>query len=785
MSRGGRVSRWRDRARPAATAAAAGATLLTSLGLLPVFRTAQWLPAAAIAVVVVAGAGLVGRAIRVPAAVMPLLQAAAVLTFLTALYAPGAALLRFVPSPAALETLRALVRSGMNDSAALVIPVPVTAGLLPLTVGALALVAIAVDALAVGFGHPALAGVPLLGLYIVTSAVLWTTGVPAWAFVAGAAGWLLLLAVDQRGHVRRWGRAATGRPPRTTRPALSSGTAPSFGPVPSSRPALSSGPRAHPRRRRAALAGTDSRRLAVAAVLALAAAVVLPSVVPGFTAPLFARLGSASGDGATVNLDPLVSLRRDLVDNSGRQVATYTTDDGQPRYLRMYALENFDGQSWSADTYTPSPRRRADRLPALTDYTLSAQPAVTAITLKIGELGNSVLPLPYPARDLAVSGAWYFDADTQVIFSPTDTARGKTITANLYDLPTSARQLRAATAEPTESLRSVLAVPADLPSEISRIASQVTSGATNPYDRARALQDWFTRDGGFRYSTTVSSGSGEDHLVQFLRERVGYCEQFAAAMAIMARTLGIPARVDVGFTGGKRQQDGSFVVAADDAHAWPELWFGGVGWVRFEPTPRADAAGVTTPPYAAPETSTTEDPPSLPEPTAAAEVGEDPATTAAPDPEAEVSDGAGAGRRFLVVAIVAAALLAGAAPGLARALRRRRRLTATAPAALAEGAWAELRDSAVDYGLPWRDADTPRQAGARLVSTGAVGTAESVALQRIVQATEHSRYARAGAVEDDLGTDVAAIRRGFDASVTRWARLRARLMPRSLYGERP
>ena len=106
---------------------------------------------------------------------------------------------------------------------------------------------------------------------------------------------------------------------------------------------------------------------------------------------------------------------------------------------------------------------------------------------------------------------------------------------------------------------------------------------------------------GSRYSTQIEGGSDEDALATFLEERVGYCEQFAATMALMARSVGIPARVVVGFTQG-RLEGNQWVVRGTDAHAWPELWMGSAGWVRFEPTPGAPTT--TTPAYTPPPQST-------------------------------------------------------------------------------------------------------------------------------------------------------------------------------------
>ena len=98
-----------------------------------------------------------------------------------------------------------------------------------------------------------------------------------------------------------------------------------------------------------------------------------------------------------------------------------------------------------------------------------------------------------------------------------------------------------------------------------------------------ALQDWFRTE--FTYSTDVPDGHGNSAIESFLENRVGYCEQFAGTFAAMARSLGIPARVAVGFTQGEQQDDGTYVVLGRNAHAWPEVWFDGYGWVPFEPTP--------------------------------------------------------------------------------------------------------------------------------------------------------------------------------------------------------
>ncbi|WP_275666348.1 transglutaminase-like domain-containing protein, partial [Streptomyces cinnamoneus] len=84
---------------------------------------------------------------------------------------------------------------------------------------------------------------------------------------------------------------------------------------------------------------------------------------------------------------------------------------------------------------------------------------------------------------------------------------------------------------------------------------QVTAGSANAYQQAVKLQDWFSTGGGFRYDTEVRSGSGPDAIARFLEEKRGFCIHFSFSMAAMARTLGIPARVAVGFTPGSPQTE--------------------------------------------------------------------------------------------------------------------------------------------------------------------------------------------------------------------------------------
>ena len=125
-----------------------------------------------------------------------------------------------------------------------------------------------------------------------------------------------------------------------------------------------------------------------------------------------------------------------------------------------------------------------------------------------------------------------------------------------------------------------------------------------------AIQQWFTTPGRFTYSLKVPQTQSASALIQFLtKSKKGYCQQFAFAMAVLARLVGIPARVVVGYTQGSFIGNNTWQVKTSDAHAWPELYFPGLGWLRFEPTPPNTVglpgqATASAPPYSTPLSDT-------------------------------------------------------------------------------------------------------------------------------------------------------------------------------------
>jgi hypothetical protein len=292
--------------------------------------------------------------------------------------------------------------------------------------------------------------------------------------------------------------------------------------------------------------------------------------------------------------------------------------------------------------------------------------------------------------------------------------------------------LRTATAPPPQSISSqFLALPADFSSRARDLAAQLVAGAATPYDRALSLQNFFRLH--FTYSLDVQKGHGDNRLDQFLFvAQAGYCEQFAGAYAAMARSIGLPARVAVGFTPGDPDPSdpGLYHVLGKHAHAWPEVYLTGYGWVPFEPTPgrgapNAQYTGVPeqqdSPPLPAgssiPSSTTTTPDPSLPSGSAVSpgglpEQGDTGSSSTTAAPVSHPSNNAWAGWLLYIVGGIAlgyaGVLLLGR-----RAVRKIRRRRAASANARIDVAWREAVESLGVLGLSSASAETPLEFAAR------------------------------------------------------------------------
>ncbi len=220
-------------------------------------------------------------------------------------------------------------------------------------------------------------------------------------------------------------------------------------------------------------------------------------------------------------------------------------------------------------------------------------------SVRVENVGFRDYWLPVYGVPLAVSGlsadGWSFDPLSGTAYSTRPRQEQAWTQEALLPAPT-AESLRAADGG-AAGVDPVFLATDGVDPRVAALAREVTAGAPTGFDRAVALTQWFTGPGSsFTYDLSTAPGNGDDALVEFLTSgRRGYCEQFASAMAVMLRTLGVPARVAVGFTGG-RDAAGARSVGTADAHAWVEAWFPGAGWTTFDPTPLTDGRAIV-PPY--------------------------------------------------------------------------------------------------------------------------------------------------------------------------------------------
>ena len=742
------------------TLAGALACALAALSLGTVLEGA-WMWDVAVVIAVVVGAGAIARRVGMPPALVPVVSVAALLVHITVRFTHEQALLWVVPTPEAARAFGGLLNDGGDAIAVSNVPAPVTPGLLMITVIGVGLAAVAVDTLVVTYRRAALSGLALLALYTVPSS-LSPTGVGWGAFVLGGLGYLIVLLVDAQDRISRWGRGARRDQDRSPESIET----------------------------RQLLPG--ARRVGAAA---LTLGVVVPLVLPGLSQPLLpwsTGTGPGSGRGPSVVVDnPILDLREDLVRPANRQVLRYTTDDTAPGYLRVVTLDSFNGDTWSPSKLrVPNSHDVNDGLPLAPGLDPSVPSTPVRSSIEIVDLRQRWLPLPYPSTQVTIDGLWLYDDATFNVFSTKDNTQGLRYEVTSLDLDPSADMLRAATPISSGAMQPYVALPGELPDSVHAIAAEVTAGASTNYDKAVALQNWLRAPENFRYDTSAPDGTGLSAIEAFLTRRSGFCVHFASTMAVMARTLGIPARVDVGFTRGRVGNDGSWSVTLHDAHAWPELYFDGVGWVPFEPTP---AVRTGEPPAYTRSGATTPDNVNVPSASASATSSAGPGSHAGgPGDDARrrlleeqgASGAASSGTPVPWVALLSITMivLVAASPFLTRLLLRRRRLTRRPDtAAWARDVWRELRDSARDLGYAWPPSQTPRQAAARIVREGRLHGEEQNALVRLGSSAERARYAPSVGEVGDLGRDYRTVMRSLRARRSRSTRLRARLAPPTVH----
>ena len=587
------------------------------------------------------------------------------LLVLTPFFAANTAALGFVPTGTTFVHFGNLIAAANDSIQRQSLPAFATTGiqfLISLAVGG---IAVAMDAVAIWLRAPALAGIPLLVVVVVPSFVL-ASLTDGFTFELTAIAYLLI--VLSRG--------------RRIQPAV----------------AISAG------------------------VIAVIGALIVPAVLPPVA------LGGTTGSGVGVlaeTINPIINLGADLRQSDATAALSYTTTSSTGEYLRLTTLDTFQGTQWEPATPKLKPGNTVKSLGAPPGLTAAIKVGNVSTSIQVAEATGSWLPIPYPTQTISgLTGTWSWEDGTLSVRSDTTSMQGERYSVNSLDVQPTIQQLKAAGSSSSNPLAKV---PAGLDPIIAATARKVVGTAKIDFDKAVALQTWF-RGGDFTYSTRAPAtagydGSGLNVIVPFLKSKRGYCVHFATTMAVMARTLGIPSRIAVGFLPGKLTHHGKdktavYEVSSSNLHAWPELYFKGVGWVRFEPTPSkgfapnfpsAPGQGTTILPTAGATDLATPEPTTAP--VTAPKLPNQGDTTTHATIQTSTTLPASSYGAFGVIAV----LLLVAAPAIIRITIRRRRIDRIRQGIDPAGwAWQELRETARDLGVDARESSTPAELAAQL-----------------------------------------------------------------------
>lgn len=771
-----------------------GVLLLTGFSALaPVLRGSAWWWVMAMMVVATLTALAALRHVGVPRALVPWAGLGVIALVLTLFFGQGTGLLWLIPTPATVSVLSVLTEQGVRSINEQTTPAVLTEGIVLLLTAGAGVLAWLVHLVAVTLRVPAVAGLAVLLPVLIPGLVL-EEGVGMVSLLLVAAAYLWLLRIDVRLQQRR-GRvaaAATARGPM--RPGeFTPGRGAPYDWVP--------GPWGGP--------GSGGGSLVLGGVT-LVAALTLSLVVPTMAVN---SVGSGPGALFGGGVSPMIDLGQDLRrPEAGPALHYVTTADNRP-YLTLLTLDRFEGTTWTSDEDIVNRANTVDSIDRPAGLGRDVATVDVSSSIVIDGVRSPLLPLPMPATRInGLAGDWYWDTETLNVKGENATTQGQTYTVSGLEVAPTAEQLRTSSRDYPAEAASNLELPGERPAIIDETALAVTEGNASAYDSAVALQDYLN-GADFRYDTEAPvaddyDGGGLDVVGTFLEVKSGYCVHFSSAMAVMARALGIPARISIGYLPGTRtftQGIETFEVDSHDLHAWPELYFVGIGWVPFEPTPGRGVVPEYAQSSAIPEPTT--------EPGATDETRAPRAQQDVPADAGSVPSETAAGVPVIsavvfwpgVILLMFGLLLL--VPGLLRSWRRRRRLRRIRGGTAAGGpalGWAELTDTALDLGVRVSQTDTPRDLARRMAERMTESaerapverepanrdTADQKALERVLGQIERLRFARPGAIP--LGVDAAAggvladdvmrVVRALNNASPRVARVRAMVAPESLAG---
>lgn len=770
-----------------AFATTAFAVLAASASLHGVISDWGWMLQVGIVVIVLLLVINTARYFALPRVLPPLLGLLGGIFAITLLFFANTAFLGFIPTSATYKAVLQVWEIANVQMGSQVPPVQ-SSGVIIFSVTIWAMVvALAVDTLAFTLRAPVIAGIPLAILLAIAS-LFEPRGAGIGSVALTCAGFLLMLAAARRLEVTQPKLRVY---PTSVQPTQAK-TKPSS--------LLSLKP------------GNSLIQGAVVLAGGLIVMLLLPSIVPGFNKGMLVEGTRPAWGNVATNIDPMIALGNDLRSNSAGQVLHYYTDAKSPLYLRTSVIGNLEGKSWKPDeSLLRVPTSENLPIPMHPTMVSDIQQVITRVTTD--KYRGAWLPVPGNLVSLeGLSSNWQWIPDTSTIVNENASqSNGQDFIALSQEPEITAQILRQATEQLGggyfDSVNPEYSqLPQDVPGNMQAVIDRATAGVKDatPYEQAVAVQNYL-RSKTFNYSEKTPvrdgyDGSGMDVIEAFLDKKSGYCIHFASTMALMARVLEIPSRIVTGYSPGTATGEAvtssngtklqEFTVTSRNAHAWPELYFAGVGWVAFEPTPGRGVPPVYAPQQAGPSQPQGEDP-RITNPTAKRS-----AESAAASSSAQAgseTDGPSADQPFSPWPLVGvlALFLVGAVPLLMRRIQRSARISAIDISG-AEGretgaaaAWAELVALGIDHSRPMRQDESAGDYARRLAKVLPTVSTDLLTLSTSFERQKYAQFEPTPSNVQELATALRNVSHAMDNEHSWLSRLGLFLWPRSVFAPKP
>lgn len=534
----------------------------------------------------------------------------------------------------------------------------------------------------------------------------------------------------------------------------------------------------------------------VAVAVAVAAGVAVTTVLPTTAARTVARTTAMPPFNPRDYASPLSGFRSYLQPATAHRALFTVTGAGRLRTIRLATLDTYNGVVYSVGTQ-PGDSGAFARVPdtlALPDRDGDgAGRSIQTLEVSIDGLSGPWLPTFGDLQTISFGGddpgalrdGFYYNSTTATMADIAAVRAGDSYSVTAQTTP-SLTIAQLATAKPGDAaLPAVSVMPDDLDDTVHRYEGD----ADTPGKKLSAVLLKLTQNGyishGIGSEPTSLSGHGADRITSLLTDQpmIGDQEQYAVTAALMARRLGFPARVVLGFTVPQNGDNGSTTITGSDITAWIQVQTAKQGWVDVDPNPQVRPIPEKKP----------ERPKQISRPQSVVDPPKDTSDRDQnPPPQSHVKQEKTdqlplwlsilltvltvLGWTLSVSALVVAPFLAVIAAKWRR--RRGRRSSRAGPRVRISGAWREFADSAVDHGY------SPHASATRSEAAQAVGGPRSLLLASVADRSAFGRAEPTEADADQVWRAVEELRRDLDARTTRWGRLRARVSLRSLGGYR-